>query len=584
MWYRRQKVSAWRKNLKEETKIGKQQFLAVSAQKLAAVLLLGTPFLAGGFFVWTSALVSLVLLGWLALNHGKFGLGKLRGDWTLIAAGVLPLAFLLGAPFAVDRGQAVMGFVKYLPLPLFCLLLRCIPCAERKKLWNTVPLGETAMTLLSAVLLCIPQARQYLLVNGRLGGFFQYPNTYAAYLLCGIVCLLNDWRTEGKQHTADLLQLVVLATGILFSGSRTALILLVVVMLAALLHAPARRLPLLCGIVILVVGYVGVLLLLGKGAQLMRYLVMPWQSSTFLGRLLYWKDAAPVILQHPFGLGYLGYYFLQGSFQTGVYATRYVHNELLQLLLDVGWLPTALALIALIAAWKQSSTVQRWLLVVMIGHAMMDFDFQFLAMDLLLLLVIDHDQVEVETETSRAKKYVGCALGIAAAGIALAAGLSDVFLQFSHHEAALACWPGNTDALLAELADADSVPTAAAFADRILAVNPHCAAAYNAKAYEAFAAGDGESVIAYQNQAIAYARYDITQYETYLDMLATLYSLYQQAGMAGSAEIVRAEILRVPDLLAEVESETSLLAWEIADIPELELPEPYQQVIEQLKH
>ena len=569
--------------MKAETKIGKQQFLAVSAQKLAAVLLLGTPFLAGGFFVWTSAFVSLVLLGWLTLNHCKFSLGKLRGDWTLIAAGVLPLAFLLGLPFAVDRGQAAMGFVKYLPLPLFCLLLQYIPCAERKKLWSTVPLGATAMTLLSAVLLCIPQARQYLLVNGRLGGFFQYPNTYAAYLLCGIVCLLNGWRTEGK-NTASLLQLVVLTAGILFSGSRTALILLVVVMLAALLHAPARRLPLLCGVAILVVGYVGVLLLLGKGAQLMRYLVMPWQSSTFLGRLLYWKDAAPVILQHPFGLGYLGYYFLQGSFQTGVYSTRYVHNEFLQLLLDVGWLPTALALVALVIAWKQGGAQQRWLLAVMVGHAMLDFDFQFLAMDLLLLLVMDHGQAEVETEASRTQKYVGCALGVAAAGIALAVGLSDVFLQFGYQEAALTCWPVNTDALLAELSDADSVPTAAALADRILAVNPHCAAAYNAKAYEAFAAGDGESVIDYQSWAIAYARYDITQYETYLDMLATLYSLYQQAGMASSAEIVRAEILHVPDLLVEVESETSLLAWKIADIPELELPEPYQQLIEQLKH
>ena len=564
-----------------ETKIDMCQTMAASPQKLAVALLLGIPFLAGGFFVWTSALVSLVLLLWLAFTPGKTGWGRIRGDWILIAAGAVPLAFLLGVPFAVDRGLAVMGFVKFLPLPLFCLLLRCIPCGERKNLWRTVPLGATAMTLLSAALLCIPQARQYLLVNGRLGGFFQYPNTYAAYLLCGIVCLLYGW-PGGEKNTAHLLQFVILAVGVLFSGSRTTLVLLAVVVFAALLRNRGWRLPLLGGAAALAAVYVGVRLLLGQGAQLMRYLVVPWQSSTFLGRLLYWRDAIPVVLRHPFGLGYLGYYFLQGSFQTGVYSTRYVHNELLQLLLDVGWVPAVLALLALVAAWKRSSTTQRRLIAVLIGHAVMDFDFQFLALDLLLLLALDSGNMAAEPTHKRTPKCVWAVLGITAAGIVLAAGGSDLFLQLGRREKALTCWTVNTDALIEELANAADVPTAAAIADRILAVNQHCAAAYNAKALEAYTAGDGENVIACQSRAIACAPYELPQYETYLDMLATLYGLYQQAGMQTSAEIVRVEMLRVPELLAETEGKTSPLAWKIADTPELELPERYWQELNQL--
>ena len=59
-----------------------------------------------------------------------------------------------------------------------------------------------------------------------------------------------------------------------------------------------------------------------------RFLTISLESSTLMGRLLYYRDVLPVILKHPFGLGYMGYYYAQGGFQTGVYATKFVHNEL----------------------------------------------------------------------------------------------------------------------------------------------------------------------------------------------------------------------------------------------------------------
>ncbi len=67
----------------------------------------------------------------------------------------------------------------------------------------------------------------------------------------------------------------------------------------------------------------------GNPELLRRFLVLPIKSSTFRERLLYARDVLPVIFTHPLGLGYQGYLYLQGSFQTGVYQTRFVHNELL---------------------------------------------------------------------------------------------------------------------------------------------------------------------------------------------------------------------------------------------------------------
>ena len=73
-------------------------------------------------------------------------------------------------------------------------------------------------------------------------------------------------------------------------------------------------------------------------------------ESTFIGRIIYFKYGLRLIAKNPFGLGYLGFYYTEQFNQTAVYSVRYIHNELLQLLLDIGWLPAAFFAAALIAA------------------------------------------------------------------------------------------------------------------------------------------------------------------------------------------------------------------------------------------
>lgn len=57
-------------------------------------------------------------------------------------------------------------------------------------------------------------------------------------------------------------------------------------------------------------------------AFLERFYVFSIKESTFVGRLLYYYDALPVIRKNPFGLGYMGYYYIQQSIQTGVYFVK----------------------------------------------------------------------------------------------------------------------------------------------------------------------------------------------------------------------------------------------------------------------
>ena len=72
----------------------------------------------------------------------------------------------------------------------------------------------------------------------------------------------------------------------------------------------------------------------GSAGILERFTNISFEQVRFSGRILYVQDALPLILKHPFGLGYYGYYFIQQSVQTGVYTGVNAHNELrIQILL-----------------------------------------------------------------------------------------------------------------------------------------------------------------------------------------------------------------------------------------------------------
>lgn len=568
------------------------------------LLMLLTPFCVGGYLVWSSALAACVLL--LLLRGKGERMAREKTDWVLAAFISLPVMLLAAGLWGVDRGQAWFGFVKFIPLPLFCLAVRQI---EPGRLWDAVSAGGVLMTVVSLVLWCIPATRDAVQVNGRLAGFFQYPNTYAAYLLCGFLAMTETGDTKapapsdgGGQRWARYKRGggLVLAVGMLLSGSRTALALAAVAAVVLLLRSKTNRkavLPVSAGVLALS------LLLLsmsGNGAMLKRFLVLPSQSSTFLGRLLYAADALPVIARHPLGLGYNGYYYLQGSFQTGVYATRYVHNELLQLLLDAGWLPAALFAMAIWKTIRGLSWHKRLLLLLLLAHSLFDFDFQFLSMGLILALLLTEGQPSAKRHTVASSPKTGKKKGSAggkrlptgfgqtllAAGLAaicLWVGLTDVLVYIKRPELAVRVFPLHTECRLQLLAAAETPEEMERIALQILDGNRSAALAYDALALVAYAKGDAKEMIAWKQQAIALARYDMERYEEYFERLFIFWKMYLEAGMTKSAAYCRDRLLEIPDMLQQIKEDSSPLAWRIYEKPALELSEEMQRQLQWLR-
>ena len=313
---------------------------ALKKCNMADWLLLAALLVVGGFHEFISAALSAVFAVYLIVlvkkNKG-FAWKDTFLSWAVL---VVVLLYGMSSLWAVDRGMAFIGFVKFLPVFLYLLILRQ---TGQGNITEILPAFGAVTAGISVICMHLPVLENFFAVVGRLAGFFQYPNTYGLFLLvCQLLLLKKGVRKW------DFLTLAVLLGGILYTGSRTVFVLTVLVNLAWFAFGGKKQRWIVLAIFAVLALGAAAVLLWGRDTVLYRYLKISVTQSTFVGRLLYMLDSLPLLLQHPLGMGFMGYNFSQGSVQTGVYSVAYVHNDILQLFLDVGWIGGGVFLGALI--------------------------------------------------------------------------------------------------------------------------------------------------------------------------------------------------------------------------------------------
>lgn len=543
----------------------------------AVVLYVLTCVLWGGYYEYVSCALSAALTVCLLLQMYKTKQLAYACSAAFFAPIVLAAAYLLTAFWAQDKGMAPLGFVKFLPLPLFALLLLDRQ-EEKERCLRTIPWVGVGMVLLSGVGSFFPWAEGHFTVSGRLAGFFEYPNTFALFLLLGIIVLA----TGEKKGWLPLAQLLVLLGGIFFSGSRAVFALMVAALVCLAIGSGNRWMRNACRIILPAGVGSGILLALltGKMDTVGRFLTASLSSSTLLGRLLYAQDALALLWRYPFGMGYQSYYYMQSSVQTGVYSVQFVHNDLLQCLLDVGWIPAALLVFVAIKTLfaRKTSFRNRLLLAVLCAHGLFDFSFQFICIPMTCLLLTDMGEVRYR----RSKMPVRVSLTAVGASV-LCASLyfgAAAFASFlGKPEAATAIYPNYTYNLMLQWEQQTDTDTE--IADRLLQLDSHIAPAYYGRALACYEKGDFGGVMENQRLALENAPYRLEYYKDYIQMLSVGVELYTRAGDLNSADICRKELRRVPEMLESVKENTSALGWRIADTPQLTLPEEYMQLVEQ---
>ena len=543
--------------------------------KWIAVLLFAAPFAIGlyhEYTVYIAGIIVLILLGLIIAKRKKIifskNIGSLLITFTL-------LCYFIVIPFAIDKGMAFAGALRFSVPLLFLFLLLQFDKKQIRKLWEVIPASAISMLILSIVLWIIPETYSFVSgENERLAGFFQYANTFALFMLIGIIVLMY----RKKPGFTECAGMIFLAGGIFLTGSRTVFGLLVLTYLWFVIHFKNYRKPLLIAGGCVVVIAAAAILITGNVTNIGRFLTIGTLQSTLYGRLLYWKDAINVLKDRWYGLGYLGYYYIQPSIQTGEYVVRFLHNDWLQVALDAGVIAGLAFIAGNIFSFKKADDLQKTILIVMAVGIFFDFHFIYVSMLFIYALCLHGDEKKIKIKQKRIYEVFIVIL----MGLFIWLGLSFGFDHFGDHETAVKIYPGNTEArilLLKETTD----QTGADIATEIITRNQYIALAYNAKAAVAEYEGNYKSMMMYKDKALENNPYDITLYEEYIRMLSDAAIAVSQAGDAETFKAIAEKAVSLPEVLKQVEAKTDPLSYKINDVPELTLPDNYLQYIEVLK-
>lgn len=546
-------------------------------KNLLVALVFMLPFAFGLYHEFTAyiagVLITLLTIYIVAKNK-KVQLVKKAGFICLI---VSYLFYGVSVLYAVDTGMAFAGFLKIIPIAIFILLLMQYEKDTVQRCLNTVPYSAVMMLALAAVTWYIPNLKDYFYNNGRLGGFFQYSNTFALYLLLGII-VLGNLKKKSKQSYVVMVLLII---GILLTGSRTIFILLCVNFIYFFIKNQKLRKPILVfGTIILLI----VALFVGITSSLEnigRFLTIDLQESTFLGRILYAKDGLKLLLQHPLGLGYYGYYYFQSSIQTGVYTVRFIHNDWLQFALDVGIIGFTTHIIGLFAGIKQSDTMKKQIFITIVVSSFFDFNIQFTIIPIILMMTLTFVP-KINIKKNCFIRSIVISLSAFVCGLTYFA-FAFGFAYFDHYDKAIAWYKGNTEAKIAKLQISEDKQEINRLSNEIISTNKHVALAYDAKALLSFSDKDYDKMIDFKKNAIKNRKYDINVYEEYLQMLSTAIDAENEKENRKKVDEYAEEVFAVPEMLEVVKKATDPLAWQINDKPKLELSEVSKAYIDRLK-
>ena len=539
-------------------------------------ILLVALLLVGGFHEYISCFLGAAMSIWLLVKLAQQKQLRIRKDLLTSSVVAICLCYGLTCLWGIDRGMALIGFLKFLPLLLY---LFCLQQEEQPgRVLELLPLFGAVMTILSAVGMQFATLKPLFSVAERLAGFFQYPNTFAVFLL---VCELLLLKKPGKKIW-DFAVLLVLILGFLYTGSRTAFLVALIANAAMVLSMSNKKIRIIALAAAGVVLVIGLLLALDPESVLRRYLAISFTESTFVGRLLYWVDALPLLLKYPFGMGYMGYYYIQQSIQTGVYAVVYIHNDFLQLLLDVGLIPAGL-FIAAVAAWffnKRIPAADKIIVGSICLHSLFDFNLQYISMFFLLLLLLSREKVDkvLVVKPRLPLKLSFCAAVLAGVYI----GASLMLGHFGARALADTLYPYNTQNKLSILEKTEDLELANTLAEEILRQNTYFYAPYSIKAKYCYSQGDFSGVITNQRTTLTKTPFTHIEYETYCKMLITGIDLYQKAGDAHSAEICQKELIAVQAQLSANRTRLSTKGKMIVDQPTFELSQDIQDYIRKI--
>ena len=181
----------------------------------------------GGIYDFTAALYGVVFASALIFIVWKRKKLLIPGGMVTVGLVIMLVGYIFSSWLARDKGVTFIGVIRFASVCLFWILWNNLEDGLRERIRGWLPRIVAVLTGTAVVLYISPYFRELFFRAGRLGGVFQYSNTYALFLLIGIV--ITAFRENKSQ--LDYLTTGVLSVGIVICGSRSVLVLYVLVLI-----------------------------------------------------------------------------------------------------------------------------------------------------------------------------------------------------------------------------------------------------------------------------------------------------------------------------------------------------------------
>ncbi len=346
--------------------------------------------LNGLYYSYQKSVVIVISIFVIYIKNRRNKEVKISLDKSFYSLLAMLILIVFGLIFFVEKGMAIHSFTTYLLYISSYIMFSNLDESDKNFLKNNF----IFFALISLVFIFVFKnnsiiTRLSLIIDGEFAGFLQYSNSYALFLLI-ILHLVLYKKNKYKYAFA-----FVLIAGIIFTKSNAGIFFMLAYILIYILIKTKKK-AIVLFIYLLVLSLAVYLHIINfMGIQNFFASFNPLRSSSFLSRLLYYKDASKMIIARPFGYGYGGYFFSQHFFQTGYdYSVRFVHSMPLQILIDYGLLGFAFFTTLIVSLFKNTKNEDRLIVIFVILYSLIDFHMQF-DIFLILLFLFSNNKLKI---------------------------------------------------------------------------------------------------------------------------------------------------------------------------------------------
>ena len=544
------------------------------------------PFLIGGYYSFTCALASIILS--LLLVISVFRNRALNISLSFESAVILGITILYFFTkfWAVDKSMSLYGFVKLSTVLLYLLNLLQIESENRPKLLYTLPVCAAFMSASTWLLGQIEGLySRFFDIAGDLHGAFEYANAFAAFCMIAVIVAIFKPKKNKVIIVLDVLCALICCAGIYLSNARAVILLTMGILVVCALYFIVSKLKtkkaksILFG-VIAVVGAATLAIMFATGiASTLTKKIL--SDGPFVERLLFWHDSFIYALHHPFGKGAYAFYYAQPQFQSAFYYAIDVHNDYLQMMVEIGIIPALCFIVLLVKQLfsKKTNVMQKMIILALAAHSFMDYDLQFISLFVLLLLCFHYSNEKKFTVKSKLIPAV-LATGVIAFNGVL--GLS-AFYNYTGNQLKSSNLYKNTSALLMLMQSSNDQQFGFDIANEILAKND-CVFEANHTLANIYAANQKYDKALQQMELVLKKEpRNMENYEDYIDLCVEAESYYAAAGEKEKSREVSKKIVGIEKTLADLKAHTNPRAIKYARKQNFRVDKAHQSIIDEHK-